>query len=159
MTARLLAGCAALVAAAAVSAPPAAPAAESVGLSVRCVLASNTGQDFDPRLGTTMHARFNRMFRYTSYSLLKEKQEQVSLGSKLGFDVPGGRYLMVIPKEFKKDGSIIVRVVLLDGARPIVNTAISLHNHGIFLVAGPQHSEGTLILSIGANLPDPPATE
>ena len=79
----------------------------------------------------------------------------MAIGSKMGFDVPGGRYLLVIPKEIKKDGRVMMKVLLLDGSRPIVDTAISLRNHGTFFVAGPQHNEGALILSIGAETEAP----
>jgi hypothetical protein len=76
-------------------------AGETVSLRVGCVLASNTGQEFDQRL-VELRPRFNRLFRYTSYALVKEKREKVTLGGKLVFEVPGGRYLMVLPKEYSR---------------------------------------------------------
>jgi hypothetical protein len=148
-TARALLGCAAVVAAAQLAQAQSPMPHEAVEVRVGCVLASNSGQEFDERL-VALRPRFNRLFRYTSYSLVKEKKERVVVGSKMGFDVPGGRYLLIIPKELRKDGSVSVKVMLLDGSRPIVDTAVSLHNRGTFLVAGPQYNEGSLILSIGA---------
>ncbi|GIW41202.1 MAG: hypothetical protein KatS3mg076_1779 [Candidatus Binatia bacterium] len=123
---------------------------KSVELRVGCVLASNSGHDFDQRL-VSLEARFQRLFRYTSYSLLKEKRARVPLGSKMGFDVPGGRYLVVTPKALRPDGRLSLGVLLLDGARPIVHTDVSLRMRSTFLVAGPQSTEGALILAIAAD--------
>jgi hypothetical protein len=123
----------------------------AVELRVGCVLASNTGQEVDQRL-VDLRPRFARLFRYTSYNLVKEKREKVTLGGKMFFEVPGGRYLMILPKEYHtNDGSVLMKVVLLEGARPIVNTAVSLKKHGTFLVGGPQNNDGALILSIAAD--------
>lgn len=148
MTTHAIAACAVLAMIAA--APAAAPAGDdSVALRVGCVLASNTGQEFDQRLGE-LRPQFVRLFRYTSYNLVKEKSENVSIGGKMIFEVPGGRYLMLLPKERKSDGSVTLRVVLLEGARPIVNTAVSLKKHATFMVGGPQNNDGALILAIKA---------
>jgi hypothetical protein len=44
-----------------------------------------------------------------------------------------------------------MKVVLLEGSRPIINTAISLKKHATFLVGGPQNNDGALILAIAAD--------
>lgn len=130
--------------------PAAVFAADTVYLRIGCVLASNTGQEFDQRLGE-LRPRFTRLFRYTSYNLVKEKREKVTMGGKMVFDIPGGRFLMVLPKEYNSDGSILMNVVLLEGSRPIINTSVSLKKHAVFLVGGPQNNDGALILSIAAD--------
>jgi hypothetical protein len=132
------------------SAPAAVLAADTVYLRIGCVLASNTGQEFDQRLGE-LRPRFTRLFRYTSYNLVKEKREKVTMGGKMVFDIPGDRFLMVLPKEYKSDGSVLMNVVLLEGSRPIINTSVSLKKHAVFLVGGPQNNDGALILSIAAD--------
>jgi hypothetical protein len=149
MSLRAITGCAVLAVVVAVS-PSAAGAGETVALRVGCVLASNTGQEFDQRL-IELQGRFNRLFRYTSYALVKEQREKVAMGGKLVFNVPGGRYLMILPKEYNSDGTVLMKVVLLEGARPIINTAISLKKHATFLVGGPQNNDGALILAIAAD--------
>lgn len=150
MMLRAVTGC--VVLAAVAGASPAHPeGGESVQVRVGCVLASNTGQEFDKRL-IDLRPRFARLFRYTSYNLVKEKREKVSIGGRMIFEVPGGRYLMVLPKEYNTtDGTILMKVVLLEGSRPIVNTSVSLKKHGTFLVGGPQNNDGALILAIGAD--------
>lgn len=121
----------------------------AVEVRIGAVLASNSGKEFDPRL-VSMHQQFVSLFPYSSYRLVKEERHQVPWGGKVGFDIPGGRYVLVIPKEYRDD-RIFMKVMLIDGARSIVDTALSLRNHATFLVGGPRHAEGVLILSIGAD--------
>jgi len=123
--------------------------AVAVEIRIGAVLASNSGQEFDQRLAS-LHRQFNTLFPYSSYRLVKEERHRVPWGGKVGFDIPGGRYVLVIPKEFKND-RVSMKVMLIEGARPIVDTALSLRNHATFLVGGPRQAEGVLILSIGAD--------
>jgi hypothetical protein len=125
------------------------PVVLAVEVRIGAVLASNSGQEFDARLAA-MHRQFNTLFPYSSYRLMKEERQRVPWGGKVGFDIPGGRYVLVIPREFKND-RVSMKVMVIEGARPIVDTAISLRNHATFLVGGPRQDEGVLILSIGAD--------
>jgi len=130
---------------------PTSPAAaeEAVEVRIRAVLASNSSKEFDTRLAS-MQRHFNTLFPYSSYRLVKEEQQRVPWGGKVAFDIPGGRYVIVMPREFKNN-RVSMKVMVIEGARPIVDTAISLRNHGTFLVGGPRQPEGVLILSIGAD--------
>lgn len=125
------------------------PAVSAVEVRIGAVLASNSSQEFDARLAS-LHRQFNSLFPYTSYRLVKEERQRVPWGAKVGLDIPGGRYVMVIPREYKND-RISMKVMVIEGARPIVDTAVSLRNHATFLVGGPRQHEGVLILSIGAD--------
>jgi len=125
------------------------PAVNAVEVRIGAVLASNSGNEFDARLAS-LQRQFDTLFRYTSYRLVKEERQQVPWGGKVAFDIPGGRYLLVIPREFKNE-RISMKVMLIEGSRPVVDTALSLRNHATFLVGGPQQHEGVLILSIGAD--------
>jgi len=124
------------------------PSAGGVEVRVGAVLASNASKEFDTRLAA-LHRQFNALFPYSSYRLVKEERQQVRWGERVDFNIPGGRYVLVIPKEYKND-RVTMKVMVLEGARPIVDTAVSLRNHGTFLVAGPREQGGVLILSIGA---------
>ena len=126
-----------------------APAANAVEVRIGAVLASNSSNEFDARLAS-LHRQFDNLFSYTSYRLVKEVHRQVPWGGKVDFDIPGGRYALVIPKEYKND-RVSMKVMVIEGSRPIVDTAVSLRNHATFLVAGPRQHEGLLILSIGAD--------
>jgi hypothetical protein len=124
------------------------PHTRGVEVHIGAVLASNSGQEFDQRLAS-LQRQFNSLFSYSSYRLVKEQRQQVAWGERVAFDIPGGRYVVVIPKEFKND-RVLMRVMLMEGTRPIVDTALSLRDHATFLVGGPRERNGVLILSIGA---------
>jgi hypothetical protein len=126
-----------------------APVANAVEVRIGAVLASNSGKEFDPRL-VAMHRQFTTLFPYSSYRLVKEQRQQVQWGGKVGFDIPGGRYVLVIPRE-SKNGRVWMKVMLIDGSRPMIDTMLSLRDHATFLVGGPHHDDGVLILSIGAD--------
>jgi hypothetical protein len=59
--------------------------------------------------------------------------------------------VIVIPKEYKNQ-RVAMKVMVIEGARPIVDTALSLRNHATLLVGGPRQQDGVLILSIGADI-------
>lgn len=124
------------------------PYTRGVEVHIGAVLASNSGQEFDQRLAS-MQRQFNALFAYSSYRLVKEQRQQVAWGERVAFDIPGGRYVVVIPKEFKND-RVLMKVMLIEGTRPIIDTALSLRDHATFLVGGPREHNGVLILSIGA---------
>ena len=125
------------------------PVINTVEVRIGAVLASNSGIEFDSRLAS-LHRQFNILFPYSSYRLVKEERQQVPWGGKAGFDIPGGRYVLVVPREFKNE-RISMKVMVIEGARPIVDTVLSLRNHATFLIGGPRQADGVLILSIGAD--------
>ena len=119
-----------------------------VELRIGAVLASNTGNSFDSRL-TSLRRPFDSLFPYSSYRLLHEERRRVGWRREAEFRIPGGRYLIVIPREYK-DGRVALSLMLIQGSRALVNTALALRNHGTFLVGGPNHRGGVLIIAIGA---------
>jgi hypothetical protein len=127
-----------------------ARAADSDGVDLRigAVVASNSGDIFDSRLAS-LRRQFHSLFPYTSYRLLKEERRRVHWGGRAGFDLPGGCYVLVIPKEYR-DNRISLKLVLVRDSRPLVNTVVALRNEGTFLVGGPRHQDGVLIIAIGA---------
>ena len=125
------------------------PLASAVEVRIGAVLASNSGKELDQRLAS-MQRQFNTLFAYSSYRLVKEQRQQVAWGEKVGFDIPGGRYVVVIPKEFK-DNRVLMKVMVIEGSRPIVDTVLSLRDHGSFLLGGPREDNGVIILSISAD--------
>src|SRR5262245_38957328 len=79
-------------------------------VSIGAVFASNSGREFDHRLDP-MQKQFRALFPYTSYRLLKEESRNVRWGGPANFDLPGGRYLVVVPKEYK-DGRVSLKILL-----------------------------------------------
>ena len=126
------------------------PVISAVEIRIGAVLASNSGKEFDARLAS-LHRQFQTLFPYSSYRLVKEEQRQVAWGAKAGFDIPGGRYVLVVPREFKNE-RISMKVMVIEGSRPIIDTVLSLRNHATFLIGGPRQPDGVLILSIGADV-------
>ena len=125
-----------------------APKTGAVEVRIGAVLASNQGNEFDHRL-TAMRRQLDNLFSYSSYRLVKEQSKRVAWGSNAGFDVPGGPYVLVIPREYKND-RVFMKVVIIENSKPIVDTLLALRHQGTFVVGGRRHSEGVLILTIAA---------
>ena len=123
-------------------------AGEVVEIRIETVLATNSSQEVDQRLGQ-IKQQLNNLFRYSSYRLVKEESRRTRWGDRASFNIPGGRYLQVIPKSYR-DNRVSMRVVLIEGDRPMVDTELILRNGGVFFMGGRRHQEGVLIISIGA---------
>jgi hypothetical protein len=124
-------------------------AQERVALRVRTVLATDTGSDFDDRLDQ-YRQQLTGLFRYSSYRLVKEEERRCIWGSPNSFEIPGGRYLQVLPIGYKNE-RVKLKVILIEsGAAPPLDTDFSLPNHGNIWVGGPKHPDGVLLISIGA---------
>lgn len=121
----------------------------TVEVRVGSVVASSTGQNFDHRLAS-LRRQFDSLLPYSSYRLIREERRRVGWQREAKFTLPGRRYLLVIPREYK-DGRVALNVMLVQGARTLVNTAVALRNNGTFLVGGPPHQEGVLIIAIAAS--------
>jgi hypothetical protein len=124
-------------------------AGETVELRIDTVLATNASQDFDARL-IEIRPQL-RAFRYSSYRLVQEERRRVGWGTQADFNLPGGRFLQVVPKGYANE-RIVLQVMLIEGTTPtpLMNTSLSIRNHGNFLVGGRKHQEGMLIIRIGA---------
>lgn len=126
----------------------AALAGDRVIIQMGTVRATNTGAYFDDQLAS-MRRQFQNLFHFTSYQLLKEENRSVGCGDLAGFDVPGGRYLQVVPKSVTND-RVSLNVRLLQESRLLINTDFTLRNRGTILVGGPRDQDGVLIIWIGA---------
>jgi len=121
---------------------------QEVEVRIDTVLASNAGTNFDPALAE-LRQPFIALFPYSSYRLVQGEQRRLGWRREAEFLLPGGRYLVVIPRGYK-DGRVLLNLMLIQGTRPLVNTALALKDNGVFLVAGPHYKEGVLIIAIGA---------
>ena len=124
-------------------------AGEMVELRVETVLATDSSKEFDTRL-TDIRPQLNR-FRYSSYRLVQEERRRVDWGKQANFSLPGGRFLQVVPKEYTNK-RIALQVMLMEGTTPtpLMNTLLSIRNHGTVYFGGRKHQEGMLIIRIGA---------
>lgn len=124
-------------------------AQSQVAVRVRTILATDSGSGFDVRLDS-QQGQLRRLFRYSSYRLVKEEERRCAWGSPNNFEIPGGRYLQVLPIGYKGD-RLKLKVILIEGSSaPPLDTDFSLPNHGNIWVGGPKHPEGVLLISIGA---------
>lgn len=122
---------------------------EEVALHVRTVLATDSSGDFDSRLAT-YHRQLRGLFRFTSYRLVKEEERHCPFGRNNNFEIPGGRYLEVLPMAFKED-RVKLRVLLIEGTSPPpLDTDFTVPNRGNIWVGGPRNPDGVLLISIGA---------
>jgi hypothetical protein len=122
---------------------------EAVALHVRTVLATDSGTDFDARLDG-YRRQLRGLFRYSSYRLVKEEDRHCAFGRSNNFEIPGGRYLEVLPVQFRED-RLKLRVLLIEGTSPPpLDTDFTVPNRGNIWVGGPRNPDGVLLISIGA---------
>jgi len=123
------------------SAPP-------VQVKIGTILATNKNDEFDARLKPL--EKQLKVMKYRSYRLLKEDTQAVSWQDHATFEIPGGRSLSVTPQEFRNK-QIALKVRLLEGQKPLLDTTVRLQNRGNFILGGPPHEGGALVLSISAS--------
>lgn len=134
----------------AVSSFAAQPGSTPVQLKIGTILASNQSDDFDTRLKPI--EKQLKVMKYRSYRLLKEDTQLVPWKENATFDIPGGRSLAISPQG-SKNNQIGLRVRLTEGAKPLLDTTVRLQNRGNFLLGGPPHEGGALVISISASEP------
>jgi len=123
---------------------------QTVRVKIGTILATNQNDEIDPRLNAMKDQL--KVMKYRSYRLLKEETKNVSWQGNAAFDIPGGRSLLVTPQEFRNK-QIALKVRLQHGDKPVVDTTVRLNNGGNFLLGGPPHEGGVLVLSITATTP------
>lgn len=120
---------------------------QSVQVSIGTILASNQSDEFDAKL-KGMESQL-RVLKYRSYRLLKSESQTVPWRGERVFEIPGGRSLTVTPQEFQ-DNRVSVKVRLTQGQKPLLDTTVKIPNKGYFILGGPPHEGGALVLSISA---------
>ena len=120
---------------------------QMVHVKIGTILANNQSDDIDPKLKTMRNQL--KVMKYRSYRLLKEETQNVAWQGNAVFDIPGGRSLVVAPQEFR-DKQIALKVRLQHGDKPVLDTTVRMKNGGNFLLGGPPHDGGVLVLSISA---------
>jgi hypothetical protein len=120
---------------------------QTVRVKIGTILASNQNDEIDPKLNAMRNQL--KVMKYRSYRLLKEETQNVSWQGDAAFDIPGGRSLVVTPEELR-GRQLALKVRLQHGDKPVVDTTVRLNSGGNFLLGGPQHEGGVLVLSISA---------
>ena len=120
---------------------------QTVQVKIGAILASNQGDEFDTRLAPL--EKQLKLMKYRSYRLLKEESQKVQRKGNATFDIPGGRSLVVTPQE-SGTKQLALRVHLQQGGKPLIDTTVRLNSGGNFLLGGPPHEGGALVISISA---------
>jgi len=120
---------------------------QSVQVTIRTILAENKGDEFDPKL-KGMEGQLKSL-KYRSFRSLKDESKTVAWQGTQAFEIPGGRTLTAAPQDFQ-DNRIAPKVRLTQGDKPVVDTTVKIPNKGNFILGGPAHEGGVLVLSISA---------
>jgi hypothetical protein len=121
---------------------------KAVQVKIGTILASNQSDQFDERLKPM--ERQLKVMKYRSYRLLKEDSQSVPWNDNATFEIPGGRSLAISPQDLK-DKQIALKVRLTEGTKPLLDTTVRLQGRGYFLLGGPPHEGGALVISISAS--------
>jgi hypothetical protein len=124
-------------------------APQAVKIKIDTILASNQSGEFDSRLKPL--EKQLKVLKYKSYRLLKEESQNVASQGSGSFQIPGGRTLIVSPQDFR-DQQIALKVRLQGSEKPLLDTTLKLQNKGNFILGGPPHEGGVLVLAIWATL-------
>ena len=120
---------------------------QSVQVRIRTILAGNKSDEFDPKL-KDMEQQLKPL-KYRSYRSLKDDSQNVPWQGTRSFEIPGGRLLTVAPQEYQNN-RVSLKVRLTEGDKPVLDTAVGIQNKGNFILGGPPHEGGTLVLLISA---------
>jgi hypothetical protein len=120
---------------------------QSVQVTIRTILAENKTDAFDPQL-KGMEQQLKPL-KYRSYRLLQANTKNMSSQGTQSFDIPGGRSLTVAPQDFQNN-RIALKVRLTERDKPVIDTTVTIPNKGNFILGGPPHEGGVLVLSISA---------
>lgn len=132
--------------------PAAAPAAEvtagKVNVAVSVVFATNAHSRVDPRLSQL--TRHLSHLRYTGYELLNTESLSLAQDKPQSFQLEGGRKLTVTLLG-RDDAKARLRVEIAGGSGKLLDTTLSVNRNGTFIVAGPKHKDGILVLPLTAS--------
>lgn len=120
---------------------------QSVQITIQTVAASKQGSDFDARLAPL--EKQLKALNYRAYRLLKEETQTARWQGNANFEIPGGRVLTVRPQEVTNN-QLGLRVQLKQSDKPQLETTVRMNNGGNFILGGPPHEGGVLVLSISA---------
>ena len=125
--------------------PP--PPTQEVEVEILVVHATNDHQKVDPRLRSLLpHLRH---LNYTGFDVLDVRRDDLSERDETSFGIAGGRRMQVELLDVDPSRARM-RVRMYDGQRRLLDTTVSIHRNRSFIVAGPKHQGGVLILPMTA---------
>lgn len=120
------------------------PATGRVAVQVQVVHANNSGE-VDPQLqGVVENLSF---LRYSGFALLDTHHAKLGINQDASFSLVGGRKLEVTL--VSRDASAAtVRVLMTSDKGVLMDTTVSIHRNRAFMIAGPSHEGGKLVLPL-----------
>lgn len=143
-----LAGCVAPIEDAVAQTPPvAAPVPATVDVEVMVVHANNTTRTVDARLERLLpHLRH---LTYTGYQVLDTRQEALAPSAEATFPVVGDRRLKVELVDHDATNARM-RIQMFNPSGRILDSTVTIRRNRTFIVMGPTHEQGVLVLPITA---------
>lgn len=89
----------------------------------------------------------HQVFKYTRFTLLKEKNMSLSRGREGRLQLPGNRTLIIVP-EGMKGKRIQYNIRITAKGKPVFRTGVMLRNNSSVTIGGPRISKGVLLLNI-----------
>ena len=126
---------------------PARPAsvARAVDVQLMVVHANNEHDRVDARLGD-LRAHLRHM-SYTGYDVLQTQNESLTDGQEARYAVAGSREIKVELVDHDGENARL-RIRMFTGDRKVLDTTVSVRRNRSFIVMGPSHNDGVLILPI-----------
>lgn len=118
-----------------------------VNIEVMVVHASNTHERVDPALQPVMqHLRF---LNFKGFKMLSKEAKGIGPNQDHTYTVAGGRRVKVrlIERDAKRAK---IRIEMFNAKNKILDTTVSIHRNKSFMVAGPKHEGGVLVLPLTA---------
>lgn len=126
---------------------PAPAPAGKVSVTLLVVAATDSHAGVDPRLGSL--ARHLSFLRYKGYDLLTTHNADISEGGSVTFSIDGARRVNVGLVKVSAEKAQF-RVEMYNQGGKLLDTTLSVNRNGTFIVAGPKHKDGILILPLQA---------
>ncbi len=121
-------------------------AGASVRTGIRVIHASSDAVHVDPGL-RDIGPELESVFRYTSYTLLKQTSMDLVPGNQGRVRLPGGRTLEVEPLDLK-GRRIKYRIAIFKQGARVFGTEVLLRNRGSITIGGPRFKNGYLLFNI-----------
>lgn len=124
-----------------------AGAKDKVSVRLMVVHATMNHKRVDPRLQKL--TRYLSHLRYTGYDLLQIQSVDLGPKGKESFSIEGGARveIQMLSKDEKR---CRLRVQMTRGGSKLLDTTLSVNRNGTFIVAGPKHKGGILVLPLTA---------
>lgn len=121
---------------------------QRVQVELMVVHATNAHTNVDAQLEPLLpHLKF---LNYTGFTVVGDNKRSLGLKQDADFTVVGGRKVNVeLLDRTEREAKIRVRM-FNDAGEKLLDTTVSIHRNKSFIVAGPRHDGGVLILPVTA---------